>query len=145
MESCHRTFKSSGDVTVCNTAAYDAPSAMYPASSLTYGDRFKILRSDGRWTDAYGRATSPSSAAKKRLPKPDVTFVGILTSSLMFGMPVQVSVSGHLPTGPGRFILSRPLAANAAYKTTPGDDSLVLALARRMSHSVRLYFCGQSK
>ena len=128
------------DVTVSNMAVDAAPSAMFPASSMTYRDRFKIQRSNGHWTDAYGRSTSPPSAVKKRLPKPDVTFVGILTSSLMFGMPVQVSVSGHLPTGPGRFNLPRPLAANEAYKSTPGDDSPVPALALRMSHRVRLFF-----
>ena len=115
------------------------PTAQHPRPPQPYRDRFKILRSDGRWTDAYGRSTSPS-AAKKRMPKPEVTLVGLATSQLMFSQPVHVSVSGHLPTGWGRFVLSDAMSANAAYKTTPGDDTPIPAAAQNMSYSVRLFF-----
>ena len=58
----------------------------------------------------------------------------------MFSLPVRVAVSGHLPTGWGKFKLPGSLAANAAYKFTPGDDTPIPAEALKMSHSLRLFF-----
>ena len=117
--------------------------AVLPAE-VVHKDRFKILRSTGLWTDAYSRPTSPPASVKARLPKPDITFRGHLTSNLMFSTPAEVTVSGHLPTGLGHFVLPDPALANDAYKTAPGDDTALPARVAAMPYVVRLYFADPS-
>lgn len=109
-------------------------------NDVIHRDRFKFLRSSGLWTDAYSRPTSPPAAVKARLHKPEITFKGHLTANLMFSTPAEVTVSGHLPTGLGHFMLPDPALANDAYKTTPGDDTPLPALVASMPYVVRLYF-----
>ena len=126
----------STDVTQSQTSATPA--------DRVHRDRFKILRRTGLWTDAYSRPTSPPATVKARLPKPEITFRGHLTANLMFCKPAEVTVSGHLPTGPGYFVLPDPTLANDAYKTAPGDDTPLPPLVASMPYLVHLYFADST-
>ena len=128
------------------TAAIDAAPAS-PATSaaptVTHEvtrDRFKIQRPDGRWTDSYGRATSPIAAAKQEFKKPSFNMVGVTEAKLMFHLPVMVQVSGHLPTGWGAFALPSNTATYDAYVLTPGHRTAPPARIHKMDYSVKFYF-----
>ena len=62
----------------------------------------------------------------------------------MFCTPAEVTVSGHLPTGPGYFVLPDPTLANDAYKTAPGDDTPLPPLVASMPYLVHLYFADST-
>ena len=103
-------------------------------------DRFKIQRPDGRWTDSYGRATSPIAAAKQEFQKPLFNMVGVTEAKLMFHLPVMVQVSGHLPTGWGAFVLPSNTATYDADVLTPGHRTAPPARIHKMDYSVKFYF-----
>ena len=108
--------------------------------SLTLRDRFKVQKPNGSWCDAYGRSTSPISTIKRAAPKPAITMRGFLTSKSSFLLPHEFTVSGHLPTGWGRFCLPEGAPSNGAYKSTPGDPTRLPAITTQMCYSVNLYF-----
>ena len=113
---------------------------IHSLESLTLRDRFKLLKPDGTWCDAYGRSTSPISTIKRSAPKPATTMRGFLTSKSLFLLPHEVTVSGHLPTGWGRLCLPEGAPSNGAYKSTPGDPTRLPAITSQMCYSVNLYF-----
>ena len=109
------------------------------AESLTLRDRFKLQKPDGGWCDAYGRSTSPISTVKRTAPKPAITMKGFITSRNRYLVPHEVSVSGHLPTGWGRFVIPAD-APNGAYKSTPGDPTRLPSVTDAMHYKIDLYF-----
>ena len=103
-------------------------------------DRFKIQRPDGRWTDAYGRSTSPIAAAKRDYCKPAYNLLGVTEAKLMFHIPASVRVTGHLPAGWDSFVLPSAVAACDAYVITPGHRTAPPTRALSMDYAVRFYF-----
>ena len=116
-----------------------SPTAVASEDHLTTRDRFKLQRPDGTWCDVYGRSTSPISTVKRATPKPATTLRGYFTARQSFLPPVEVAISGHLPTGWGRFKLQKVGAANAAYKSTPGDPTPPPEVIADLKYAVTLY------
>ena len=108
--------------------------------SLTLRDRFKLQKPDGVWCDAYGRSTSPISTVKRATPKASITMKGFIASRTSYLVPHEVSVSGHLPTGWGRFCLPDNAPSNGAYKATPGDPTSLPSVTAAMHYKIDLYF-----
>ena len=51
-----------------------------------------------------------------------------------------MSVSGHLPTGWGRFVLPADAPNHGAYKSTPGDPTRLPSVTDAMHYKIDLYF-----
>ena len=49
-------------------------------------------------------------------------------------------VSGHLPTGWGRFCLPASLPSNGVYKATPGDPTRLPAVTKKIHYGMNLFF-----
>ena len=126
-----------------SVAAHGSPASPgTDAATTTLVDRdlFKIQRPDGRWTDSYGRSTSPIAAAKREFSKPPYNILGITEAKLMFHVPVVVQVSGHLPAGWGKFIVPSATAAYEAYVLTPGHRTPPPARLLSMDYFVKFFF-----
>ena len=126
--------------TVDTAPASPATNAATTSTQDTTRDRFKIQRPDGRWTDSYGRSTSPISVAKREFRKPSFNMVGVTEAKLMFHLPVMVHVSGHLPAGWGAFVLPSATATYDAYVLTPGHRTAPPARIYKMDYNVKFYF-----
>ena len=127
---------------------HPSPPVSAPASPATNAatthhadrDRFKIQRPDGRWTDAYGRSTSPIAIAKREFIKPACNLVGVTEARLKFHIPASVRVAGHLPAGWGSFVLPSAVATCDAFVITPGHRTAPPTRAMDMDYAVKFYF-----
>ena len=117
-----------------------SPGSDAATTTLVDRDLFKIQRPDGRWTDSYGRSTSPIAAAKREFHKPSYNIIGITEAKLMFHVPVAIQVSGHLPAGWGKFIVPSATAAYEAYVLTPGHRTPPPTRLLSMDYFVKFFF-----
>lgn len=88
-------------------------------------DSFKILLSNKRWVDAYGRSTSPHSSVRKLMKRHATTFRGQVIMTTFMSTPMTVTVYGPIPTGPGIIRVSDGVEFRC-FKTTPGHPNQML-------------------